>query len=330
MSGRPRVSVCIPTVNRPAFLREAIASVARQTWRDFEIVIGDNSGAPEGQRKIDAVLAEFADLPIVLKRHPVQLDAYANFNSLIDCARGEFWGCLPDDDRYCPAFLARSVKALEDHPQAAFAFADHWIMSADGNVDERESVANSTRFGRTSLREGVYDHSRLFQIALNQSICLQASLFRRRVVEAHRFVADIIVGDHSFFLRLAASPDQLQAFYVDERLLEYRLHQAQVTSTTKRLDLLRAQIASFESVPSVPPPHVRALNAQLARNYLALAFLEAEQGQVTDARAHARRSVTLAPSLRTAMGAVLIGTAPFAVKHLRKYRSLLKAGRAPR
>ena len=318
-----RVSVCIPTVDRVDLLREAIASVAAQTWRDFEVVIADNSGNAEGQRRIDGVMAEFPQLRFVLKRHPERLGAVENFNSLIDTAQGELWACLTDDDRIRPNFLARSVEALDRHPECAFTFADHWIIRADGTVDEADSKRNSIKFGRSTLREGVYLHPQLFELFLKQAMCLQTGVFRRPTIASLRFLPGILAGDYSLFLRLSAGPIQFNAYYVDERLFEYRLHFAQISGTTDKKTLIRDQIAACENVPGIPARYAGELNKKLSRAYLALALMEAEEGDGATARIDIGKSLGLSLSLGNALGGLLVTTAPFAIKGLRKLRGSL-------
>jgi glycosyltransferase involved in cell wall biosynthesis len=326
--GAPRASVCIPTVNRPHLLREALGSVAGQTFRDFEVVVADNSGQPENQRAVDRVLAEFGGLPLRLVRHPSQIDPAANFNCLIDAARGEFWACLPDDDRLCPAFLARSIAALETHPTCSFAFSDHWILRPDGSLDEHQSQINSARFGRTSLREGEFRNDDLFGVVLAQSPCLQATLFRRSVMESARFTADLFTVDFSLFLRLGAAPGA-GAYYIDERLMEYRVHGEQITATTSRIELVRGEIAALETIDRVPASHRRPFDRKLSREYLALALLEAETGARGPARRHALNSLRLWASPRTALGAALAILAPGALPLARQLAARMR-GTLPR
>lgn len=322
-NARPRLSLCIPTVDRVELLREAIASAAAQTWRDFEVVIADNSANPDIQRRIDGVMAEFPQLRFVLKRHPERLEAVENFNSLIDTAGGELWACLTDDDRIRPNFLERSVEALDRHPECAFTFADHWIMRADGSIDEQASQINSIRFGRSTLREGVYLHPQLFELFLKQAMCLQTGVYRRPTIASLRFSPGILAGDYSLFLRLSAGRQQFNAYYVDERLFEYRLHFSQITGTTSKKTLIRDQIAACENVPEIPERHARALNKKLSRAYLALALIEAEEGAQIEARQDLHKSLGLDVSLTNAFGGLLLTAAPFAIKGLRKLRASL-------
>jgi glycosyltransferase involved in cell wall biosynthesis len=325
----PRVSVCIPTINRPHLLREAIASVAAQTFTDFEIVIGDNSGDGEGQRRIDAVLGQFPSYEFKVIRHPHQLDAAASFNGLIDGSEGELWACLPDDDRFCPTFLERSVGALDKHPECAFTFSDHAIMDVNGIVSESQSQEISIQFGRSLLHEGVYRHSELFEIVMRQSLCLQAALFRRPAIRSLKFAPGILALDQSLFLRLSTGQNSFNGYYVDQKLMEYRLHLGQISYTTPRGDFLRTTIDALESVGDLPPSHLKRFNAKLARIYLALAISDAERGQRASARANALRSLKLSPSLLAALGMLLVVAAPGAIPPIRqilqRVRSSLRA-----
>src|SRR6185437_10184274 len=52
----PKVSVIVPTYNRPDRLRAALASLAAQTYQDFEVIIVNDAGCDVG-----AVVAACAD-----------------------------------------------------------------------------------------------------------------------------------------------------------------------------------------------------------------------------------------------------------------------------
>jgi glycosyltransferase involved in cell wall biosynthesis len=325
MSEPRRVTVGVPTVNRRALLWETIDSLAKQTYRDFEIVLADNSADPDYQREVDRLIAAYPGLDFILMRHPQRLAPIDNFNRLIDAGRGEYWTCLPDDDRFCPNFLERSVAALDNHPDCAFTFADHWIIDSEGARNQSESDAYSARYGRTKLHERVYEHREVFGLAINQSICLQSMLFRRTLISSLRLIPGILSGDHSLFLRIGAAAEPWHGYYISERLFEYRLHGEQITSASRRKDLLQSQIAAFESVPRVPAPHRRTYNAKLAANYLALAYLEAEASETASARTHALRGAQLSPRPGNILGALLVTAAPGAVKRARQLRQLWRS-----
>ena len=60
----PSVTVAIPSYNRPAFLREALASVLKQDFQDFEVLVLDDASPCD----IAAIVGEFGDPRIRLCR----------------------------------------------------------------------------------------------------------------------------------------------------------------------------------------------------------------------------------------------------------------------
>jgi glycosyltransferase involved in cell wall biosynthesis len=323
-----KVTVCIPTTGRAELLRESIRSVVEQTYPNVDIVVADNSGSADKQRLIDGVLSEFSDFKITLVRHPTQIEVAANFNSLIDASSGEFWVCVPDDDRLCPGFVARALDALDIHPECDFTFSDHWVIRADGSINHAESSRISSIYGRNLLKEGVYPHERLFELALAQSLCLQAAMFRRSTISSLRFIPGLLALDYSLFLRLGAGTSIHNGYYIDEKLAEYRIHGAQISSTTSRKGFIETTIAALESVQNVPRKHLRSYQRQLGRYYLSLAIADAEAGNAADARLHALRGLRAAPSLRNGLTATLSIALPGAVPLVRRLHQRLRSSLA--
>jgi len=113
-SGAPRVSVIVPTCNRPEMLREALASILRQTLRDFEIVVV-NDGGPD----VEPVLRSFnPEQRITCLRHPRPKGPSAARNTGLRFARGQFIAYLDDDDIFYPHHLETLVNFAESgkHP----------------------------------------------------------------------------------------------------------------------------------------------------------------------------------------------------------------------
>ena len=100
------VSVLIRTTNR-ASLAQAIASVAAQSFTQWEIVVVNASGQP-----LTPLSPEFARQVTRLIEPGVPLGRSAAANALLDAATGQYALFLDDDDQLLPAHLQKLVHAL--------------------------------------------------------------------------------------------------------------------------------------------------------------------------------------------------------------------------
>src|SRR3954447_11906680 len=106
-SSGPRVSICIPTFSRLAYLQEAVGSAQRQTWGNIEIVIGDDGDSAALEKWCRDQVAK--DGRIRYEKTPGRLGLAGNWNFLADRAQGEFMVLMGDDDRLLPEFAERLI-----------------------------------------------------------------------------------------------------------------------------------------------------------------------------------------------------------------------------
>ena len=90
-----KLSICIPTYNKPAELNRLLKSIECQTFRDFEIIISDDSDSSEPAKEI---IAQFPTLPIRYFFHKPAYEPAQNWNFLLDQAKGEYIKIIHDDD----------------------------------------------------------------------------------------------------------------------------------------------------------------------------------------------------------------------------------------
>src|SRR4051812_49422897 len=116
MTSQPAVTVAIPTFNRAALLREAIASVLSQTFGDFEVIVSDNASVDQTADMV----ASFADKRLRYHRNTTNLGLVGNLNRCLSLARGTYITVIHDDDRMLPTNLERKVAALQRNPRLGF------------------------------------------------------------------------------------------------------------------------------------------------------------------------------------------------------------------
>jgi|GEM_PF-3027376 len=133
--GVPDVTIVIPTCNRPQFLRRALASIANQTFRSFEVVVVNDAGS-DPSRVIEIARQHF-DVRLVTHDH--NLGAAAAQNSGLRAARGEVVCILGDDDLFHPHHLQRLWEAYRasEQPIAVYSLGAQAIEDEQGTVLER-------------------------------------------------------------------------------------------------------------------------------------------------------------------------------------------------
>ena len=111
----PRVSVVLPTFQRPDLLARAIDSVQAQTFEDWElIVVDDNDPTHADSARTSDTLAFFAsDHRIVLVGHATHRGGAAARNAGIRLARAPWIAFLDDDDEWHPEKLERQLAVAE-------------------------------------------------------------------------------------------------------------------------------------------------------------------------------------------------------------------------
>jgi glycosyltransferase involved in cell wall biosynthesis len=117
----PKVSILIPTYNQPDYLRYALDSIVRQTYKNFEVIITDDSE----DNAILSVTDEFSGvLSIKYFKNPVRKGSPDNWNEAITKSSGQYLKFLHHDDWFTNEdSLQTYVQALDDNPQADIAFS---------------------------------------------------------------------------------------------------------------------------------------------------------------------------------------------------------------
>ncbi|MBO5441446.1 MAG: glycosyltransferase [Alphaproteobacteria bacterium] len=109
----PEVSVLMPVYKTPEkYLREAIESILKQTYTDFEFLILDD--CPEDNR--EEVISSYQDSRIKYFKNEKNLGISASRNKLIALAQGKYLAVFDHDDISLPERLEKEVAYLNAHP----------------------------------------------------------------------------------------------------------------------------------------------------------------------------------------------------------------------
>ena len=122
---RPFLSVCIPQHNRTSFLIEALRTLDRQTFRDFEVCISDDAST-DGREADLLRFLESSQLSHRYVRQDTNLRYDGNLRAAIALARGRYCFLLGNDDGLSTSeTLARVAEVLRAHGQPAVALTNY-------------------------------------------------------------------------------------------------------------------------------------------------------------------------------------------------------------
>jgi glycosyltransferase involved in cell wall biosynthesis len=129
----PAVSLIMPCYNAGLFLKEAIDSVAHQSFTDYELLIVDDGST-------DPTTLEILGTPgprARVLRGPRRGVTLARNHALAE-AKGRYLSFFDSDDRLEPSFLDRLTRALDADSSCSFAFSwvhvfgeEDWIWRPD-------------------------------------------------------------------------------------------------------------------------------------------------------------------------------------------------------
>lgn len=126
---KPLVSICIPTHNRPEFLKQALQSALNQTYKNIEIIISDNSTGNESV----ILISQFKDKRIKYYKNSSTISSFANVSRVAQLARGKYIKYLLDDDLLKPDCVDEMVKILEKYSKVGVVMAPLDIIDENGS-----------------------------------------------------------------------------------------------------------------------------------------------------------------------------------------------------
>jgi len=215
----PKVSICVPVFNGEAYIRQAIESVARQTYGDFELLMVDNSST-DATIAIATEISDRLDLKIRLYKNDTNLGLAANLNRCIDLAKGKYIKFLLVDDYLLPHCLELMVQELDNHPSVSL------ICGSRLSFDMRSVVFGEREF---SPSRGVFSGLGVITRCLysGNSVGEPTAVMFRRADVISRFRVDLPqLMDLAFWFHLLERGD---LFNIPEPVCAIRAHDAQAT-----------------------------------------------------------------------------------------------------
>jgi len=192
MAATPLISVVIPCHNHARFLHEALDSIGTPS-RPLEIVVVDDGSTDDSAEVADGYARRQPPGASVRVIHQAKAGVAAARNRGFRESRGQFVVFLDSDDRLAPNALDVGARALDDHPEAVFAYGRCQMMAGDGTL---LPTPQQPRIERHAYQE----------LLRNNCIWTPANvMFRRGPLERYGVFDPALSGsaDYELYLRLA-------------------------------------------------------------------------------------------------------------------------------
>ncbi len=254
----PKLSICMPNYNFARYLPEAIESVLKQSYTDFEFIIVDNCSTDDSAEIVRRYSGK--DARILLTTNDRNVGPVNNLNICLQKARGEYVKFLFSDDMLATDnALERMVSILDEHQQVAL------VASARNVIDDCSNVLKIW-----SQYKGVigYPGGKVIRDCLieqkNNIGEPTAVLFRKRHAERgfdvrYRQAVDLEMWFHIL--------EQGDFAYIDEPLCSFRQHEKQQTRLNANefnMSLINEPFLLLQEYADKPYVHL----SKLTREYM--------------------------------------------------------------
>ena len=241
----PCISVVIPAYNQGHYVVETVESVLAQTHHDYEIIVVDDGSTDDTRVR----LVPYADRIHYMYQANKGLSGARNTG--FAASQGDYVWFLDSDDLLRPDAFECMVHVLDEAPNDGLVYCAWQQISADdksvlGEVHPRQS-GNVLKL--LLLREFFFFGS--------------SALIRRSVLEqVGSFDESLPWGDDAdMWLRIGLADRSFG--YVDQPVLQYRVHNASMTASVSphQIEGWQAGLKKFFATPHLAPD-LRALEKQ--------------------------------------------------------------------
>ena len=191
------VSVVVATYKREAELKNALESLAKQTYPNMEIVLVDDNGNDEWNSKVSETVEVFRN------RYPkIKLECIVNNSNQgssktrnigIHSANGDYITFLDDDDIYLPDKIRKQVEFMETN-QCDYSITDLILYNEDDKKINRRI--------RSCIKETTVESLRLYHLKYHMT-GTDTIMFKKEYLIQIGGFAPIDVGDEFYLMQRA-------------------------------------------------------------------------------------------------------------------------------
>jgi glycosyltransferase involved in cell wall biosynthesis len=207
---QPLVSVLMTAFNAEDYIGDAINSILRQTYSNFELIILDDGSVDKSKE----VASSFKDSRIKIIINKNNLGLVAARNQLVDLSSGKYIAFLDADDRAFPERLHKQVEFLEG-TNISICGSGHYALNQSTGRLKKSKQRNS-------------DEDIRALISVCSPLCNPSVMIRAEVLKKFRYLEGSD-GAEDYALWQVLALNGYKFANLPDLLITYRIHGGQIT-----------------------------------------------------------------------------------------------------
>ena len=215
MNNKPIISIIMNCYNGEAFLNEAINSITKQTFENWELIFFDNNSIDKSEK----IAKSFKDSRIKYFKSDRLLNLYDARNLAVKKTNGDYISFLDTDDMWTKDKLEKQINFIKKNSNYKILYSNYYVLK---NNEKQIMYKNELPSG--FITQKLLD---FYGIGINTAF-LDKSIF-----EQYNFKKDLnIIGDFDFFIQTSK---KFQIGYISDPLTFYRIHENSFTKKNYKM-----------------------------------------------------------------------------------------------
>ncbi len=140
MIDQPEISIVLPTYNGSKYIRASIESCLNQTFKDFELIIVNDSSTDSTPEIIKQYAAKDNRIKVIHNEKNLRLPL--SLNKGFEAAGGKYFTWTSDDNYYAPFALQVMYDELQSKPEVDLTYTNYTLIDDEGKVTGTRTFNN--------------------------------------------------------------------------------------------------------------------------------------------------------------------------------------------
>lgn len=209
MNNKPIISIIMNCYNGEAFLNEAINSITKQTFENWELIFFDNNSIDKSEK----IAKSFKDSRIKYFKSDRLLNLYDARNLAVKKTNGDYISFLDTDDMWTKDKLEKQINFIKKNSNYKILYSNYYVLK-----NNEKKIMYKKELPSGFITQKLLD---FYGIGINTAF-IDKSIF-----EQYNFKKDLnIIGDFDFFIQTSK---KFQIGYISDPLTFYRIHENSFT-----------------------------------------------------------------------------------------------------